>query len=453
MRLPLLSILTISIFVTGAAATATAQTCSFEPPPDCPRSESTIEWLPEQPTFTWTPSNSLCLGEPTTNSLRVRISRRLDTDGAFKPWSSAGKRPTFLIAPPGRSTLFDSETCVDQRVGTKALAEALYQRGARVVEVKVACPISSGSADRQYDDTGSCQHTLLAEVLEVLTETPIGDGSGETIWPSEPANRFAYGISQGQVELQFAVDVFDRPSGEVNRVGFGGGGAVFDLVTRIQEDDNERDGCKVLDAIERSFSPGESRPTCDCYRDTAPRCGRPTDCGGDLGGDCQGQPDLRGALAAGSTAPYLGDPAQDASRARAVLYNTGFDLGSNQRQNLAYCGQRQGEAARVDPTSEAMWNFPDCLCGCPINAHGAISAIAELYGEKLGDEAIADWVDFFHHGDPVFDLDLTDASLCPSPGFDCRRVAPPPCLDDPDSCSCNGPAAGIATACPILPAE
>ena len=110
--------------------------------------------------------------------------------------------------------------------------------------------------------------------------------------------------------------------------------------------------------------------------------------------------------------------------------------------NLRYCGKRRGEDSETISSTETMWNFPDCICGCAINSHGAINSVQRLYTDTVA-EPVQDWIDFLHHGDVTFDLDVRAPALCPV-DFDCSIVAPPQ-----DAPTCTGAEIdGVRTDCP-----
>lgn len=378
-----------------------------------------------------THDNILCPGN-TCNEFKARVSTRKTLSSL---WAyNSDPLPTIVVLPGGISTRFVAEQCEGENEGAKALENALWDMGARILEVKWACQLGP-DVQSTYWGTGSCPQTALHEALKTLSTTAIPGQSGEMWWPSDPDDRFAYGVSEGQNQIKFAMDVLDHASGEMNRAILGGGGNLYDLFDLANCEDNnscvgfDNDACKHVEGINRKFGPTSSPPdtpvelcggcVAGCLPGIPPPCGQP-----DLADTCDTGGALRGLVDGHSSRGFIEgwDGADD--RATAVLGSTGFDLGLNQKGNLEYLTTRDSDG---DPNTddddetpagrEEMWNFPDCVCDCAFGGHGAINNIWNYFDGVVTGNPIQDWINFVVTGDLDFDLlDLTAANPAPAEG-------------------------------------
>ena len=371
---------------------------------------------------------------PLSFEYQARISRRHPNSESFEPWEgTTGVGPTVLFVPGGRSTAFVSEESGDvaEAEHYQAFQRKLIDAGARILEIRFRCAIGPNAADF-YEDRGGCMNTFLGHILMELVSRPIpGTGGAETYWPEDQTNRFAWGVSQGQLELMYAIDKAAHPTGVMNRVVYGGGGLIFDLVDRVSCTDDEtgensitcanwtNDGCKVLEAVD-FLVPG-SDPVASCggcwgFDDTQTCADRDPTCD-DVPASVSCDPDSveYKFLDAMSVGPHIGEDEDDAERIiGALLGNTGFDLGQNREANREYFLHRDsdGEHGPIDDDNEAMWDFDECICDCPFNSHGPFDKIAELFHETASVDPMKDWIEFFRTGDLVFDF-FEDEGLSP----------------------------------------
>ncbi len=334
---------------------------------------------------------AFCDGRTVSNTFDIRISSRQALTDA---WSVDVTAPTIWLATGGISQDFVTDKCA--AVGVRSMAENLWQSGARIVELRWHHALGP-APDERYRGTESCQHTALGEALNIMQQVSVADAPNERWWPTDAANRFGFGISQGQVLWQFAVDVAEDASSALNRVVLGGGGTVTDLYNRINCDSAANDGQKILDAIDFSFRRADNGqlPSCACNQTGSdPLCRDDTV-------DCSGDDDLIERLLSASSGSYIGQP-DDASRAQHLLANTGFDLGCNQQANNDYIEQRQG--------NDSIWDFQSCLCGCAISGHGPINAFQQIFGHTTP------WTDFFRSGKVTMDNIACPTNIsCPAP--------------------------------------
>ena len=470
----------------GTAALAQAQTCSnqnaiptacgFDAPTDFSPPPSTygFYWTDATGTVTVEQPTGWGCAEHTCNQFSARITNRISS---FAPWAggSCSPGPVVLFVPGGAMNNYPSEAEIDPDdeegvgddppAGERLLYKKLYEKGARILEIRYRCQMLN-DAILFYKGTGSCQHTLLTAVLQKLNqrniiEHPPGKPAKTTTepwWPGDVDCRFAMGASEGETQLQFAVDVMDNARdggiGVMNRVVYGGGGTPYDIRGTVDcgnaGDDllagcaaESNDSCRNLEQVHFFFNnlADDVVDECGgCWNDCTnpPVAEHAANC--QLGGlppnqkNCAGNPQLEGPLDAASVATYIGpnsNPADDHQRILgAVLVNTGLDHGINELANTSYLQRRESVANGPD-NNEATWQVTHCLCGCPFWGHGTLNRTYEMFKNANlpnGASPVDDWTDFFVSGDLTFNLyDLADdfpAAICPADP-DCEIFAPP----------------------------
>ena len=137
-------------------------------------------------------------------------------------------------------------------------------------------------------------------------------------------------------------------------------------------------------------------------------------------------------LKAGSISSYIGPNGDDHERIiGAVIVNTGLDEDKNQDANLDYLGRRVSNPGGEESAKEAVWNWPNCICGCPFWGHGTVNRTYVMFNGQVDPQTpIDDWFNFFVSNDRVFDLfhlddpNPNELAICPNDP-DCQTVAPP----------------------------
>jgi hypothetical protein len=421
--------------------------------------------LPQDPN--WCPTG-VC------NQFQARISNRKE-DWNLGDWTGlncSSPGPTVLFLDGGAMTVYHSDGDInpdngqgnDPPMGIRMLEKQLFEKGARILEIRYRCPMVDSRVGF-YNGTESCQHTFLDTVLHTLatvniTEHPPGQQPVETDekwWPpaTNPYCRFAHSVSEGELQLQFSIDVLDNDVGIMNRVIMEGGGTQFDLRGLIDCADTGdgddllpgcawegNDSCKNLEQTAFVFSEIATPDVVDvcggCWNGCA---GHSNNCDNPNvpHNECY-QTGTEEILDLNSIHHYIGDPDHDTTRILGgLVVTTGQDHGVNEEANVQYL-------AHHAVTNKALWKFSHCQCTCSFWAHGSINRVYEvLKGVNLpeGRTPVSDWVEFFLTGDRTFDANVADPGdpielPCPEAPetVQCEIVGPPDDIKHPDPDAC-----------------